>query len=360
MNVLLTSAGRRTKLVEYFKKELSGSGKVITADCSALAPALYTSDKGYVVPPITDSGYMTKIMDICAMENIAVVLSLIDPELLLLVENRKTFEDLGVKVIVSGYSAVDTCYDKIKMHDFLNQQGFDNIKTYDDLDEFLDAFKDGRATFPVFVKERFGSASAGAAKIHSMDSLKAAFSENSGLLVQELIEGRELGIDIYVDLISREVISIFIKEKIYMRSGETDKAVSIINPVIAGLVAEFVTKLGLVGPLDMDIIEKGGRYYIIDINCRFGGGYPLAYECGENYPLHIANNVQGRKNIARIGQYPEGVKMMKHDDVVIIRPKKTCSHLHIQSTRISFLSVADDMLIEEHQSTPAKQRHLLF
>ena len=105
-----------------------------------------------------------------------------------------------------------------------------------------------------------------------------------------------------------------------MRSGETDKAASIINRAVANLVADFVKKLDLVGPLDMDIIERDGRYYIIDINSRFGGGYPLAYECGENYPLYIINNIRGRKNTARIGQYPEGVRMMKHDDVTIIRP----------------------------------------
>ena len=319
-NILITSAGRRTKLVEYFKKEFCGIGKVITTDCINLAPALYKSDKGYVVPPITDSGYLAKIMDICARENIAAVLSLIDPELMLLAGNRKAFEDMGVKVIVSDYSSVDTCYDKIKMHDFLGQQGFDNIKTYHNLTDFLNAHADGRATFPVFVKERFGSASAGAARINSIDSLKAAFAENNGLLVHELIEGRELGIDIYVDLISREVISIFIKEKIYMRSGETDKAVSVINSAVAALVADAVTKLGLAGPLDMDIIEKDGHRYIIDINCRFGGGYPLAYECGENYPLYINNNVLGRINTARIGQYLEGVQMMKHDDVAFIMP----------------------------------------
>lgn len=320
MNILITSAGRRTKLVEYFKKELRGKGKVITADCSALAPALYTSDKGYIVPPITDSEYLAKIMDICARENIAAILSLIDPELLFLAENKKSFDDMGVRTIVSGYSAVDICHDKIKMHGFLNQHGFDNIMIYDDISRFLKAYNGGRASFPVFIKERFGSASAGAAKINSMDSLKAAFSEISGLLVQEFIEGRELGIDIYVDLISREVISIFIKEKFYMRSGETDKAASIINSAVVNLVADFVKRLNLVGPLDMDIIERDGRYYIIDINSRFGGGYPLAYECGENYPLYIINNIRGRKNDARIGQYSEGVKMMKHDDIVIIRP----------------------------------------
>jgi carbamoyl-phosphate synthase large subunit len=320
MNILITSVGRRTKLIEYFKKELRGNGKVIATDCSSLAPALYTSDKSYVVPSITDSGYMEKIIDICVKENIAAILSLIDPELLLLAESRKTFEDMGIKVIVSDYSAVDTCHDKIKMRDFIVHHGFENTTTYDGLAEFLNAYNEKQTTFPVFVKEHFGSASSGVAKINSIENLKAACSENSGLIIQELIDGRELGIDIYVDLISHEVISIFIKEKIHMRAGETDKAVSIINPSVAAVIAEFVTKLGLAGPLDMDIIEKDGSYYIIDINCRFGGGYPLAYECGENYPLFIINNINGIKNIARIGQYQEGVQMMKHDDVTIIRP----------------------------------------
>ncbi|KIE17650.1 hypothetical protein DS62_01630 [Smithella sp. SC_K08D17] len=319
-NILITSAGRRTKLIEYFKKEFYGSGKVITADCSSLAPALYTSDKGYIVPPITDSGYLTKIMDICARENIAAVLSLIDPELLFLAESRKAFEDIGVKIIAPDYRGIDICNDKTKMHDFLGKQGFDNIKTYNGLDVFSDAYNAGEAAFPVFVKKRFGSASSGALKINSMAGLKAALIENGDLLIQDFIDGVEFGIDIYVDLISREVVSVFIKRKFYMRSGETDKAVSIINPAIANLVVEFVKSLNLAGPLDMDIIENDNRYYIVDINCRFGGGYPLAYECGENYPSYIINNIQGRENIARIGQYPEDVKMMKHDDVVIIRP----------------------------------------
>jgi carbamoyl-phosphate synthase large subunit len=320
LNILITSAGRRTKLVEYFKKELCGIGNVITTDCSSLAPAIYTSDKGYIVPPVTDSGYPAKIIEICSKENIAAVLSLIDPEIPVLALSRKTFEDIGVKIIAPGNHSVDICIDKIKMHNFLDQQGFNNIKNYDGLPGFSNAYREGAALFPVFVKKRFGSASAGATKINSLDSLKAIINEDYGLIIQEFIEGRELGIDIYVDLISKEVISVFIKEKFYMRSGETDKAVSILEPAISTLVEKFVKKLDLTGPLDMDIIERDGLYYIIDINCRFGGGYPLAHECGENFPLYIINNIRGRKNIARIGQYPEGILMMKHDDVVIIRP----------------------------------------
>ena len=282
--------------MEYFKKEICGIGKVITADCSDLAPALYTSDKGYIVPPITDEGYLRKIMEICAGENISAVLSLIDPELRILAGNKKAFEHIGV------------------------QQGFDNVKTFENLDALISSHKKKNITFPVFLKERFGSASSGARKINSIESLKAAVNEDDDLIVQEFIVGRELGIDIYVDLISREIISIFIKEKFLMRSGETDKAVSVIHPEASALVADVVRHLDLIGPLDMDMIEKDGRYFIIDVNSRFGGGYPLAYECGENYPQYIINNLMGKVNEARIGRYDAGVKMMKHDAVMILWP----------------------------------------
>lgn len=317
-NILITSAGRRTKLVEYFKRVLLGGGKVITADCNDLAPALYTSDKGYLVPRITDADYLKKLMEICSLESISAVLSLIDPELPILAGNKKSFEDIGVKPIVSDYQPVDICSDKIKMHHFLGRHGFDNVKTFEDLEAFLSSRT--KENFPVFLKKRFGSASSGVRKINHIENLKSAFREKENLIIQEFIDGRELGIDIYVDLISREIISIFIKEKYHMRSGETDKAVSIIHPDVSALVADFVKKLGLIGPLDMDIIEKDGHYFIIDVNSRFGGGYPLAYECGENYPRYIINNLTGKVNEARIGRYAAGVKMMKHDDVVIIRP----------------------------------------
>ena len=39
-NILILSAGTRDKVVQYFKKELAGRGKVIATDCSLLAPAI--------------------------------------------------------------------------------------------------------------------------------------------------------------------------------------------------------------------------------------------------------------------------------------------------------------------------------
>ena len=79
MNIFITSVGRRTKLLEYFKKELEGKGRLIAGDCSKLAPALYTADKHYIVPRIDHPEYIDCIMNICRQENIKGILSLIDP-----------------------------------------------------------------------------------------------------------------------------------------------------------------------------------------------------------------------------------------------------------------------------------------
>ncbi len=88
MNILILSAGTRNKIVEYFVKTINGKGKVIASDMSELAPAIYEADKYYIVPKITEAGYIDFIMDICVKEKIDGVLSLIDPELSLLAQNR--------------------------------------------------------------------------------------------------------------------------------------------------------------------------------------------------------------------------------------------------------------------------------
>ena len=102
MNILILSAGTRNKIVQYFVKTLNGTGKVIATDMSNLAPAIYEADKYYIVPKMTAPEYLDVVLDICKKEEITGVLSLIDPELSLLAENREKFEAIGTTVIGSS------------------------------------------------------------------------------------------------------------------------------------------------------------------------------------------------------------------------------------------------------------------
>ena len=104
-----------------------------------------------------------------------------------------------------------------------------------------------------------------------------------------------------------------------MRAGETDKSVSFKDEKLFALVKDFVKSAGYRGQIDIDIFEIDGEYYISEVNPRFGGGYPHAYESGCNHMKMIVSNLKGIKNEVEIGNYDENIYMMKYNEVKIIR-----------------------------------------
>lgn len=319
MNILILSAGRRTKLVEYFVSEFTKvNGQVIATDCDRLAPALYIAHKYYITPKIFEKGYIDIILDICKNEKIDGILSLIDPELSLLAENEEIFSKLGVKIFISSYETTEKCFDKYSMFQFLKSNGFNCAMTYIDIKKFKADLENGNISFPVFVKPRYGSASIGISKVDDIRLLELLFEISRDLIIQEFLEGEEYGSDVYVDYISYEVVSLFVKKKLRMRAGETDKAVSYKNEDLFKIIIEFVNKLKCRGPIDIDIFNVKGSWYISEVNPRFGGGYPHAYVCDINIPNLILNNLMNSANTRQIGNYKENVYMIKHDSLMVI------------------------------------------
>lgn len=319
-NILILSAGTRNKVVQYFKKALSGKGLVIATDCSNLAPAIYDADKYYIVPRMTDDGYLDVILDICKNEKITGVLSLIDPELSLLSENVEKFESVGTIVIGSSYELCERSLDKYEMYKWLVENGYKCAKSYMDKDEFFADLDNETAKFPVFVKPVRGSASISISKVTDRETVDLLFAHEDGLMIQEFLDGQEIGADVYIDMITGEVVSIFTKKKIKMRAGETDKAVSFKDEKLFELIKEFVIRAGYRGQIDIDIFDINGEYYISEVNPRFGGGYPHAYESGSDHMSLIVNNLEGKTNDCVIGNYRENTYMMKYNELKVIEP----------------------------------------
>lgn len=313
MNILILSAGTRNKVVQYFKKTLAGKGNVIATDMSDIAPAVYEADKFYKVPRMTEDGYIDIIFDICKKENIFAVLSLIDPELSLLAENEEKFAELGVKVVGSSYELCEMSLDKYRMYQWLAEHGYKCARSFMDFDEF----KKSGIVYPVFVKPARGSASISIAKAKDEKTARFLFEQNDGMMVQEYLKGQEIGADVYIDMISGEVVSIFTKKKLVMRAGETDKSVSFKDEKLFSLIEKFVKEAGYTGQIDIDIFDVDGEYYISEVNPRFGGGYPHAYECGCNHMDLIVNNLEGKANKKSIGAYNEDIYMMKYNEIMI-------------------------------------------
>ena len=317
MNILLLAVGTRNKIVQYFKRAWSGTGQVIATDSSILAPAIYEADRYYIVSPITAPDYLDVILDICKKEKITGLLSLIDPELSLLAEHEETFRSMGVTVIGSPFELCEMSLDKMQMYRWLKNHHYLCAQSWDDPEAFYQDAAAQKATYPVIVKPVQGSASLNLSKANDWETVRLLTSHQDHMMVQEYLDGQEIGADVYIDLISGEVVSIFTKKKIKMRAGETDKAVSFKENSLFELIEKFVKEAGFRGQIDIDLFEKNGEYYISEVNPRFGGGYPHAYEAGCDHIQLIRNNLQGKINEKRIGEYDENVYMMKYNEVSI-------------------------------------------
>ncbi|MBP3199157.1 MAG: ATP-grasp domain-containing protein [Butyrivibrio sp.] len=318
MNILFCSVGRRCELLKDFRKTLGDKIKIVVTDNSTYAPALAFADISYQVPLITDETYIPKILEICKKEKIDAITTLIDPEISILAEHREEFEKLGVTVLAPYKETADLCFDKFKMYQYLTQKGVNTVKTYGTLEDFDKDYKDGKITLPVFVKPRTGSGSVGARKVETYELLQELISRDPSLIIQELMTGKDMDADVYVDTCSGEVVAIFSKKKISTTIGGANKTISFKDQALFDFVKDAMKVFKFNGPLDMDLFFQDGKYYLSEINPRFGGAYLHAYGAGVDFPAFIYKNVVEKKaNRQQIGEYEEDVVMMMYDSVVI-------------------------------------------
>lgn len=311
-NILILNAGTRNVLVQNFKQTIHKQCNIIVTDSYRLAPALYDADKCYVTKRWDEDGYWDEIKQICIKENVGLILSLVDPELELLASQKKTFEQMGIIPNIADEKTVKATYDKMETQKFLKKNHYNSIASYVDYDSAEKSIIENKISFPLIVKPRKGSGSVGVEIVNNINQLKQLCEQNDDVIIQEYIDGQELGVDVYVDLLSNQVVSIFAKKKIKMRAGETDKSVSYKDEKLFQLISDFTKKFGLMGVNDIDVFEKDGEYYISEINPRFGGGYIHAYAAGVDFPQLLLNNMNGVVNEKRIGDYKENLYMMKY------------------------------------------------
>lgn len=311
MNILFTCAGRRNYLLHYFKEALKNEGKILAADMQITAPALAVADKAILVPDVYSDEYVDVLLELCYQERINALISLNDLELPILASAKNRFEKLGVKLIVSDERVIETCFDKFKTIFFGEQIGIKLPKTFLTLNQAIDAIKNDSLKFPLVVKPRWGSASIGIEYPETLDELKLAYRLssikisksilfeasrlhlNEAVMIQEKIIGTEYGLDILNDLYGRTV-QVYVKEKLAMRAGETDKAVLRNIVDLEEIGYRIGNALRHIGNVDCDIFEKNGTYYLLEMNPRFGGGYPFSHISGADYPAAICAWLEGR------------------------------------------------------------------
>ena len=332
MNILFTCAGRRTYLLKYFKENMAEGDKVVATDMQLSAPALQAADVKLQVPAVYDPEYVKITLRICEEQKIDALISLNDLELPILAENKAKFEALGVKVIVSDPQVIDIAFDKYKTAQWVESLGLVAPKTYVRLADAKEALAKGEIEFPLFMKPRWGSGSIGLESIADMEELDIYYNllmkkikktilatasvGDEYIMIQEKLTGNEFGLDIMNDLTGKNV-AVSVKQKLAMRAGETDKAVTVDLPEVREMGKKIGESLGHIGNLDVDIMQRAdGAYCVLELNPRFGGGYPFSYEAGVNMPKAIIQWVKGEEVDPAILQ-PEYGKMFAKNDYLM-------------------------------------------
>lgn len=332
MNVLFTCAGRRTYLLKYFKENLAEGDKVVATDMQLSAPALQVADVKLQVPAVYDPEYVNITLNICKEQQIDVLLSLNDLELPILAENKARFEELGVKVIVSSPEVIDIAFDKYKTAQWVESLGLVAPKTYVRIEDVKKALAAGEIDFPLFMKPRWGSGSIGLESIADMEELDIYYNllmkkikktilatasvGDEYIMIQEKLTGSEFGLDIMNDLNGKNV-GVSVKQKLAMRAGETDKAVTVDIPEVREMGRKIGEALGHIGNLDVDIMQRAdGAYCVLELNPRFGGGFPFSYEAGVNMPKAIIQWAKGEDIDPQMLQ-PEYGRMFSKNDYLM-------------------------------------------
>ncbi|MFO7901156.1 MAG: ATP-grasp domain-containing protein [Pirellulaceae bacterium] len=305
-NVLLTAVGQRAYLVEYFKRVVHPmGGRVYATNMVRDATGFLSADVAEVVPPSAATEYVDVMVALCRKWKVKLLFSLHDWDAPVIARARHRFFEVGTIPVMGSADLLAKCLDKYATAQAMDGLGVPVPKTVLSLaaaEELAKGFG-----FPLVVKPRWGQGSVGLFVVWSFDELRWAYAlseltakrfaaacpeidvEEPQIVVQQCVQGDEYGCDIVNDL-AGGFRRAFVKRKFGMRSGETDIAESVDMPQIAGSsrkVGEWSRHLGC---MDSDwIVGADGVPRLIELNPRFGGGYPFTHCAGADVPLACVN-----------------------------------------------------------------------
>jgi carbamoyl-phosphate synthase large subunit len=315
LNVLITSVSRKVWLVKLFKsaiRSLNLQGKVIGADMNPLSAGFLVTDNHYILPLSTSDSFIEAILEICKKEAIKLIIPTRDGELSFFAENKHFFEEKGIKVIVSDPQVVEICRDKYKFSQFLQQNGLLGPKTYLSNQSIFES------KFPLILKPRSGSGGKGIFKINNGTELELFQSYVPNSILQEFITGKEFTIDVLSDF-QGKVLTIVPRERIEVFSGESFKGKTVKDSRLLNQAKILAEKLGSVGHITIQCIVNDDNVYFIEVNPRFGGGAALSVAAGANTPVLILKLILGQEVKPLIGQYEEGLIMLRYTEDFYIK-----------------------------------------
>ena len=315
-NILITSAGKRVALTKYFKETLNRffpDAKVFITDMNPeMASVSYVCDRSFKVPRVTAPEYSEVLMKICEENEVGLVIPTIDTELLLLADLKEEFLNKGIHLIVSDKLFITMCRDKRNTGAFFESKGMRVPKLVDK----------NHPTFPLFAKPYDGSLSTNLHYIKTADELTLEILNDPKLLFMEYIDKsvyKEYTVDMYYGK-DNKVKCIVPRERIEIRAGEINKGRTAKNEIVDFIKDKLGYIEGCIGCICMQLFfhPETKNMVGIEINPRFGGGYPLSYACGGNYPELLIREYFLGEDVEYFDNWKDGMLMLRYDDAIFV------------------------------------------
>jgi carbamoyl-phosphate synthase large subunit len=318
VNVLLTCSGQRVDIVSAFQEALEDGphhGRVLVSDSDELSPSLFTADAVVDLPLVNDPGYGAAVAEVCRREGVRAVLPLTDLDPVVLAEAAPLIRDAGAETFLPTPEVAAGCQDKWKCHEMLLAAGLPSPPTW-----LPDAVDHSTLRFPVLLKARIGFGARNIWRANNLAEL-AFFLDYTPVesVIQQMCDGTEFSTDCLGDLSGRAIGAIP-RAMLQAKGGEQIKGETLDDPALVDLAARTVEALGLRGPSTVQCFrtDDGEVQGITDINTRFGGGFPLPYAAGGDYPGLIIRMAAGDDVDPRLGLHTAGVVMTRYLDQHIL------------------------------------------
>jgi carbamoyl-phosphate synthase large subunit len=320
-NILMSSAGRRVALQNILRQTLRDmdiDGAVMAVDMSPMSAAFQTADRAFLVPRCSDEAFIPTVLEICEKHRVKLVVPTIDTELPCYADARHLFEAIGTTVAVSSPAVIAIAGDKAQTNCWLKRHGFP-VPRQAALEEVKHS--PNNWPLPLVIKPRTGSASAGI--VFATRRAEIDLIENvADFVVEEQLAGIEYTIDVLATSPGRCVCAVP-RRRMEIRGGEITKAQTCRLPELESLACRISETLpGAYGVLNIQVMVGESGPTVLEINPRFGGGFPLTWEAGGDYPKWMLEELLGLPSTASRDAWEDGVTMLRYDAAVYVDTKR--------------------------------------
>lgn len=290
-------------------------GRLLATDVTALSSAFQDADAGFLVPSCASEDFVPAMLELCQRESVRLVVPTIDTELPAYAANRDRFAAIGTTVAVSSPAVIAIGADKVRTYAWLVDAGLSTVRQTGVAEVLADP---GSWAFPLLVKPRSGSSGKGVAVVADLVELEVA-TRAGDFVVQTIAPGVEHTVDLLVDRGGRCRCAVP-RRRLEVRAGEVSKGVTVDHRAVGALALRAAESLpGAYGVLNLQVFaSEDDELTVIELNPRFGGGFPLAWQAGADYPRWLVEEVLGHPSSARADGWRSGVVMLRYDDAIFV------------------------------------------